>query len=397
MAGAGGGNTWIKMLVGGGLLVAAGNGLHLGHVGPIALAASLLAVGGLLVVFGSCEAMIMSVDGVAKRLRWNQFVAGAIAGLASNVPEIVMLGFVIAKEPRIGFIVVALTVHVGAATFGLYSALLPRDEHGHAHMPQPLVRISTDLYACAGAVLLSLGLIMVLMTIFTKAEAPALIPSDLYALGAGLLLVQVVALWRLVVRFSRDDTPDERDGETGTGEEPVVVKAVPGELPSVGSIVGFGALGIVASVIGGHAVGDFADILVDGLASRGYPEMIGALLLSIFACAGLFVMIYTSHSKGMYDIAMANVSGAVTQNLFVVMPIAFILIAVFTQTGVVPGFGANGALPIDLETTSVLLLGFPSMLILFKAIQDDGMVNWLETTVMVVVFGLTLYFLAVHG
>lgn len=391
------------MLVGGGVLVAVGNGLHLGHVGPTALAAAFLAVGGLLVVFGSCEAMIKSVDGVAKRVKWNQFVAGTMAGLASNVPELVMLGFVIAKEPRVGFIVVALTLHVGAATFGLYSALLPRDESGHARMPAPLVKISTDLYACAGAVLLVVGLLMVMMRLLTEpgqAQKVVLTAADLYVVGAALLMVEVVAVWRLVARFSSDDSvPDARDGAVDQAAENAA-EAEPSDdedIPSVGAIVGFGVLGLVTSVIGGHAVGDFADILVKGLASRGYPEMVGALLLSVFACSGVFVMVFASHTKGMHDIAMANVSGAVTQVPFVVMPIAMIMIGAFTQLGIVPGYAGGGALPIDLQTTSVLLLGFPPMLILFKAIADDGMVNWLETAVMIAVFSITIYFLAVHG
>jgi hypothetical protein len=55
------------------------------------------------------------------------------------------------------------------------------------------------------------------------------------------------------------------------------------------------------------------------------------------------------------------------------------------------------ALPIDLETTSVIILAFPPMLILWKAIQDDGFVNWVETATMVAIFGLVIYFLAAHG
>ena len=52
-----------------------------------------------------------------------------------------MLGFVIAAEPRVAFVVVALTLHVGAMAFGIYSGLLPRDETGHARLPEPLVKL----------------------------------------------------------------------------------------------------------------------------------------------------------------------------------------------------------------------------------------------------------------
>ena len=37
------------------------------------------------------------------------------------------------------------------------------------------------------------------------------------------------------------------------------------------------------------------------------------------------------------------------------------------------------------------------MLIMWKSINDDGQVNWLETASMVGVFTLIIYFLAAHG
>jgi hypothetical protein len=390
-AGGGTGTTWIKILVGGGLLVAAANGMHMAHLGPSWLLATLLAVGGIAVVFGSCEAMIHCIQGLAGRLKWNKFVAGTMAGLASNVPELVMLGFVIAKDPRVGFIVVAFTLHLGAAAFGIYSALLPRDGTGHAHMPEPLVKLSTDLFAGAAGVFLATGGIMLLIREFGHGAAE-LSATDLYVLGGCLLFVEVIAVLRLLARFSKDETAADADEESaGSTEVPEE------ELASVRSIVIYGIVGIVTSVLGGHAVGEFADILVTGMRAAGYSEMLGALILSVFACAGAIAMIATAHSKGLYDIALANVSGWINQVPFVVMPICLIMIAAFSQLGIVPPLAGGGALPIDLETTSVFFMAFPPLLILWKAVQDDGYVNWVETAAMMAVFVLTLYFLVQHG
>lgn len=416
MAGGTEGTLWVKIMVAGGIGVAGAMALEHFEAGPHWLTATLLAIGGLAVVFGSCEAMIKCVEGVAQRLRLNKFVAGTMAGLASNVPELVMLGFVIAKEPRVGFIVVAFTLHVGAMTFGIYSAMLPRDRSGHAKLPEPLVKLSTDLYAGAGGVFMVTGLLMVLMYLFSEGSdrKVALNSLDLYVVGGALLVVQVVAVTRLVKRFSGGpeggaDSPTDAAGEpSAEPERPVAPpsaappsaappgSAPPGIGPSMGSIVGYGALGIVTAVIGGHAVGDFADILVGSLTEAGYSEMLGALILSVFATAGATAMIATAHAKGMYDIALANVSGAVTQVPFVVLPLVLILIGLFAQTGVTPQ-SPDMALPIDLETTSVVIMAFPPMLILWKAIQDDGFVNWVETITMVAIFGLVIYFLAAHG
>lgn len=384
MAGGGGdGKTWIGQLVVGGIAVAAAT-FGAGALPQFAVTA-LLAVGGLLVVFGSCEAMIKSVEGIGQRLGWNTFVAGTMAGLASNVPELVMLAFVLAAAPRVGFIVTMLTLHVGALAFGLYSGFLPRDKTGHARLPEPLVKLSTDMYAAAAGVFLSTGSIMLLMKTFEAGEhgGGALSSTDLYVLGGALIFVEIISVRRLVKRFAGD----ESDGP----------KEVPADAPSWGKIAGYGVLGIATSIVGGHAVGDFADHLVEGLRAAGYSEMFGALILSVFAAAGALVMIVMAHRKGLYDIALANASGQINQVPFVVLPVSLVLIGAFADVGMTPPLPGGGALPIDLETTSVLFLAFPPMLILWKAVQDDGKVNWVETASMIVVFGLTVYFLAQHG
>jgi len=74
------------------------------------------------------------------------------------------------------------------------------------------------------------------------------------------------------------------------------------------------------------------------------------------------------------------------------------MLAAFTQTGVIPHLNdSNGVIPIDIHTTSAIILGFPSMLILWKAVQDDGKVNWVETSTMVAIFLLVIYLLIAHG
>jgi hypothetical protein len=329
--------------------------------------------------------MIHAVEGVGQRLGWNQFVAGTMAGLASNIPEIVMLGFVVATAPRVAFVVVALTLHVNSLMFGVYSGLLPRDATGQARMPEALVKNSTDLFAAGGGVFLATGSLMVAMQLFKAGDhsGDGFGIVDLYAIGAALLIVQIVAVIVLVKQFAgqKDEGAEESNAPK----------------PSWLKIGGYALLGTAASVLGGHAVGDFADALVSALEAAGYPEMVGAIILSIFAGTGAYVMIATSHVKKMYDIALANVSGAITQVPFVVLPSVMILMAVMAQLGVIPILAGGSVLPIDLETTSVVLLAFPPMLILWKSVQDDGKVNWLETAGMVAVFGLTIYFLARHG
>lgn len=357
------------------------------------LVAILRGLGGLMVVFASSEMMIMAVDGFAKRQKMNSFVAGTLAGLSSNIPELVMLAFVLMATPRIGFIVTVLTLHVGAAAFGLYSAALPRDVEGNAHMPQPLVNLSTDLYAAAAGVFFSLGVIMVLMKAFSAEgiTSSSLSVRDLYVFGVALLSIQVVAVSRLIKRFSGDHKPE-------SVEDVPMALSHNEKLMPITVIIAFSLAGLGASIVGGHSVGEFAGILVHKLEAAGYNEMFGAIILSVFSAAGAFIMIGTAHAQKKYSIAMANASGAITQVPFLVLPAAMIMLAAFTQTGVIAALdNSSGVIPIDLHTTSAIFLGFPSMLILWKAVQDDGKVNWLETSTMVAIFALVIYLLVAHG
>ena len=387
---------WLWLLIIGLVLIAVATFAIHSHGWLLAI---LLGVGGLIVVFASSEMMIKAVDGYAKRKKMNSFVAGTMAGLSSNIPELVMLAFVLMATPVVGFIVTVLTLHVGAAAFGLYCGTLPRDIEGNAALPKPLVGLSTDLYAAAAGVFFSLGVIMLLMKAFavktaesgaTSIGSASLSISDLYVFGFILLMIQIVAVSRLVKRFSKEHKPESEDD--------VPVEPAESEASmSVGTMAAFAGAGLVASVIGGHSVGEFAGILVHKLEAAGYSEMFGAIILSVFASAGAFVMIGTAHFQKKYNIAMANASGAITQVPFLVLPIAMIMLAAFTQSGIVPELTDGGVIPINMHTTSAILLGFPSMLVLWKAVQDDGKVNWLETSTMVAIFLLVIYLLVAHG
>ncbi len=379
---------WLWLLIAGLLLIGAARWV-IGSEGW--LLALLMGVGGLMVVFASSEMMIKAVDGYARRKRMNSFVAGTMAGLSSNIPELVMLAFVLMATPRVGFIVTVLTLHVGAAAFGLYCGALPRDVEGNAQLPKPLVGLSTDLYAAAAGVFFSLGVIMLLMKAFMVREGSAALNiTDLYVFGVILLVIQAVAVTRLVKRFSGDHAPQSVE-DVPVGDEH-------GRQMPWAVIGAFGLAGLAFSVIGGHAVGEFAGILVHELEQAGHPEMFGAIILSLFSASGAFIMIGTAHFQGKYSIAMANASGAITQVPFLVLPAAMILLAAFTQTGIIPPLdGEGGVIAIDIHTTSAILLGFPSMLILWKAVQDDGKVNWVETSTMIAIFLLVIYLLVAHG
>lgn len=385
MSGGGGGDssTWKYVLGIGTALCFAGYGLE--HVAglPLWLVPLLLAIGGLSVIFGSCEAMIISVEGLGLRMRWNPFVAGTMAGLASNVPEVIMIGFVVSKDPRVAFVVACLTLHVNSLIFAIYSSLLPRDTTGHSKLPDAVVKLGTDLLACAAGVFLALGLMMLALKAFDGGDhkGEGLGASDLVVIGFALGMVQVVSVRELLKNFAAVEPGGDQAGQ----------------LMSTGSIALYGCVGIGFAFLGGHAVGDFADALVKALTARQYPEMIGAIVVSFFAGVGSLLMTATAHAKGKYDLALSNVTGAITQMPFVILPATLILMAVFSWTGVIPRLPHGSVLAIDLETTLVVLFGFPTLLILWKSVSDDGKVNALESSVMIALFAIVIYLLAQHG
>ena len=154
--------------------------------------------------------------GLGERQRWNPFVAGAIAGLASNIPEIAMLGFVVAKEPRVAFVVACLTLHVNALVFAFYCALLPKDDTGHSRLPDIMVKLGTDMLGCAAGIFLAMGTLMLTLKAFDAGtfRGEGLGASDLYALGAGLIVVEVVYVMEMMRRFAASDSPRHAESET---------------------------------------------------------------------------------------------------------------------------------------------------------------------------------------
>lgn len=397
--GGGGGGRWKQILGAGAVGCGIAYAIEHFHVAvPGAVTIALLAVAGLAMIFGSCEAMIECVEGVGEKLSWNEFVAGTMAGLASNIPEVIMIGFVVKAEPRVAFVVTCLTLHVNALIFGIYSGLLPTDESGHAQLPDAIVKLGADLLALAAGLFLAIGMLMLTMHVFATGDhkGEGLGAMDLCAIGGGMLVVQVVSTREMLKRFAAAEEKKSLAPKPASSEPPPSKKEAKAPA-STAKIIVLGLVGIGGSFLGGHAVGDFADGIVKALAARHYPEMVGAIIVSFFSGVASYAMLASAHVKGKTSLALSNVSGAVTQMPFVVFPCTLIMMAVFAQTGLIPTLPSGGVLPIDMETTSVLIMAFPTLLLLWKSITDDGKINKLETTVMCVLFGIIIYFLAKHG
>ena len=386
-----GGSEWWKWGLAAGIAMVAAAAVleRSGSPSPILLNI-LLAAGGLLTIAGACETMIRAAMGLAGKLRWNEFVAGTIASLASNVPEVVMIGFVVATDVRVAFVVTLLTLHINALVFSIFCVLMPRDERGRAALPKAISVLGADMLASSAGLMLVIGLLMMAMAVFDAGDHAGLALGrwDLVMIALALLAVLVVYVFALVRRYSGSSAETGAAHAAGEKSTPSV---------SWGAIALYGGLGSLGALIGGHAVGDFAGNLVGVLTANGYSEMIGAIVIAFLAGVPAYILVTSAHMQGKADLALSNVFGSIVQVPFVTLPAVLLFAVVLSALGVVPLLPKGGLLAIDLETVSVVLFAFPTLLVLWKSIGDDGAVNKLETTIMLALFALVLYLLAVHG
>ena len=64
------------------------------HFGEIAFAIVEL-IGGILLIGGACEAFVISVEGIAHNYKMTDYVSGIYASLASTIPELSVIVFLL--------------------------------------------------------------------------------------------------------------------------------------------------------------------------------------------------------------------------------------------------------------------------------------------------------------
>jgi Ca2+/Na+ antiporter len=377
--------------------------LHFVHLEGVA-GALLEVLAGLMLIGGSCEALIYSVEGMSHLFGWNKFVGGTIAAVVSNIPEIALLGFFVVDDPTMAFVIGLMSVYTNSMVFALYAILLPKDR-GAASIPAPIVKAGTDLLSFGGGLCLALAGTMICLREFdspiTSIGAP-----ELAFVGGSLFAVFMTFLVTLVKTSSADDAKakeeaaraarpeDERadtakpEGERANAAKPDADEeehaGVPKTLPSV---LGLLSLGVVGSFLGGHAMSDVGDFIVATF--PGLSMMSVALILALIAGVPTYVIVGNAHVKKQALIALSNTFGGLTQNLFNVMAICCLMIAVFNWVGVLD----HTTIPINLATTLSVLFIYPTYTILSRAIEDDGKFNWIEIVSLLALFSFLMFVL----
>lgn len=372
-----------------GLSLAGEAGLH--PPGWVHAAAALVV--GLLILQAACDALVTASERLAARLNWDHYVAGTVAEILATLPELVVIGFLVPVSPVTAFVVALITIYNNALVFSIYSFFLPKDQRGRYLMPLPITGAGSQLLVAGGAIGLVLGLSMMAMS-FSEHPKSSFAPADLIAIGVLLIGIFAVYVHKLIADSALEEAQISdalalTDEQIELRRSLVYRRVHESSWPLIGGYLVLGALG---AALGGEQLAEFATIAIQDLRLN---FMVTALVLAGFAGMSEYVILWQSHRKGEYGIALANGFGGITQVMFLVLPFTMIAIGVF-QAWFNP---AHAELPLLFSFSNMLLLLFlfPMLFVLMELLREDHTLGILDTTIMVSIFLLLIVLLLAHG
>jgi Ca2+/Na+ antiporter len=365
--------TWQIVMIAGFLIWAALTAAHLAHAIPEELPLTALIVlgalqllAGLAIIQGACEALILAVERLGARYRWDSFIAGTVGEIVSTLPEFVVIIFLVRVDAFAAFLIAVVTIYNNALIFSVYSFFLPKDMKGKFLMPEPITRAGTEVLIAGSGIALVLGL--VLLALRSETHKTELSPFDL-GLIALILFVIFTFYMHSLLKYYAHAEPGHRAGLLNPARYRVSWAAI---------IVMF-ALGAFGAFAGGESVAAFASIALDRLS---LPQVPTALILAFFAGVSEYVIVYKAHKREDTGLALSNVFGGITQVMFLVFPFTLVVIALM-----------GSSIPINFVSTIVLILLFPVFFVLFEYLEEDHTLNNLDAAGMVGLFVLRLYVL----
>jgi len=360
---------------------------------PAYLDAAFSLATGLIIIQVACQVLVVATERFAARMKWTHYVAGTVSEILSTLPECIVIAFLIPVSPLTAFTVAMITIYNNALVFSIYSYFLPKDCKGKHLMPKPITDAGTQVLIAGGA----LGLIMgLMMLIFESTEHPkrGFEAIDLAIVGVLLLIIFGVYLYRLVRGLGKEEDEVQETLQLTELEiaerQKLVFKNV--QKSSFANIAFLLFLGILGAFLGGERVAEFATLAIKEMELSG---IVAAIILAAFAGMSEYVILWTSHRKKEYGIALANAFGGIAQLMFLIVPFTFIAIA-FYQTFINPN---HPELPILFSIQNILLLLFifPTLHTLASLLENDHTMDILDTTIMVVIVGLLLLLLVAFG
>jgi Ca2+/Na+ antiporter len=348
---------------------------------------------GLVIIQVACQVLVTATERFAARMGWTHYVAGTASEILSTLPECVVIAFLIPVSPLTAFIVAMITIYNNALVFSIYSYFLPKDYKGKYLMPKPITDAGSQVLIAGGALGLVLGLVML---IFSSNGHPkkSFEAIDLAVIAFLLLAIFVVYLYKLVRDLGKEEEEVHTTLKLTKNEiaerQQMAFKNV--EKSSLSRIVLLLVLGVLGAFLGGERVADFASLAIDEM---GFSGIVAAMILAGFAGMSEYVILWTSHRKKEYGIALANAFGGIAQLMFLIVPFTFIAIAYY-QAFVNPD---HPELPILFSVPNILLVIFlfPTFHVLASLLENDHTMDILDTTIMVAIVGLLLLLLMAYG
>ena len=348
---------------------------------------------GLIILQAACEALISSTERLAARLKWTHYVAGTATEILATLPELVVIAFLVPISPVTALTVALITLYNNTLVFSLYSYFLPKNQSGKYLMPAPITEVGSQVLIAGAGISLSLGLIMLTFTA-TSHKKNSFSSVDLIVLGIILLAIFSVYVYKLVTEYSKEE--EEVQSTLHLSEKESEERL---ELPYKGvqksSFIQIGLLflvGIIGSVIGGELISRFAEIAISDI---GLNSLLTALLLAGFAGMSEYVILWKTHRKKEYGIALANAFGGITQVLLLIFPFTVITIGLFQLfSGEV-----HQELPMLFDVSLILLVLFlfPTFFVLLELIAEDHTFDLLDTTVMTSMVAVLILLLVSYG
>lgn len=342
-----------------------------------------------MLIAGSCEAFVLAVEGIAHNMHLTDYVAGIYASIASTIPELFVLVFlIIGGQYEMAWILALATIFMNSLVFALYTLVLPKDEQGNFRLPDAIDHVGSDLLTMGSVISLSVGLSMMLVHLFPVTAADVLIPQfldsgELILFGVCLIVVFIAYLYRITKYYGKCDP---------TSDDPLATCDIKHDVMTKNTLGVYLLLATLGAALGGEALSTFAHFAIDEI---GLPIIYAALLLVIFSGTPEYIIVASSHRKEKLEVALSNAFGGIVQVFFVVF--GFTMIA----SGVIGFFDpfklGVGILPIELYSVVLLLFAFPTMFILRQMITDDAKINSLESVSMIAVFVMMLYILLFYG
>ena len=346
-------------------------------------------VGGILLIAGACEAFVLSVEGIAHNMRLTDYVSGIYASIASTIPEIcVVLFLILGGAYEMAWVLALATIFMNSLVFAVYTLILPKDEHGNFRLPDAIMWVGSDLLAMGAVISLSVGLSMMLVHLFpvtpTGGEIRQYLDAgELILFGLCLVFVFIAYLYQITKYYGRCDP---------TSEDPYLSCDVTHAPMTKRNVVVLIALASLGALLGGEALSSFAHFAIN---EAGLPIIHAALLLVIFGGTPEYIIVASSHRKNELEIALSNAFGGIVQVFFVIFGFTMIFSGIIGYID--PLYLGIDILPIDVYSVVLLLFAFPTLFILRIMITDDSKINALESVSMIAVFIMMLYILLVYG